>query len=156
MVSVVVMVTNHWVTNKYGGFHNTSHLRMEVVSTENEDNTQIQESNPRKLQAESLPKSSQGSVVSDQGDNDGVLSDERLEGLLLERTDHVSSFQLGQFYFEREIYEKAFVEFEKLRERDVQASYQLGVMYYDGLGVQENAVREFYIMQYVAQFTDVV
>ena len=121
-----------------------SHLRMETFSTENEENT---ESNSRKLQAESLPKSSQVSVASEQGDNDGVLSDEQLESLLLERTDHVSRFQLGQFYFEREIYEKAIVEFEKLKDRDVQALYQLGVMYYDGLGVQENGVR-FIIFMY--------
>jgi TPR repeat protein len=117
---------------------------METFSTENEENT---ESNSRKLQAESLPKSSQVSVASEQGDNDGVLSDEQLESLLLERTDHVSRFQLGQFYFEREIYEKAIVEFEKLKDRDVQALYQLGVMYYDGLGVQENGVR-FIIFMY--------
>ena len=117
---------------------------METFSTENEENT---ESNSRKLQAESLPKSSQVSVASEQGDNDGVLSDEQLESLLLERTDHVSRFQLGQFYFEREIYEKAIVEFEKLKDRDVQALYQLSVMYYDGLGVQENGVR-FIIFMY--------
>ena len=87
------------------------------------------------LQPERLPKSSQSSVVSEQGDNDGVLSDVRLESLLLSRSDHVSKFQLGQFYFEREMYDKAFVQFAKLKERDVQALYQLGVMYYDGLGV---------------------
>ena len=125
------------MANKYGGLLELSHLRMEIFPAKNEETT---ESNLRKLQGESLPKSSQVSVVSE-GDNDGVLSDERLESLLLERTDHVSRFQLGQFYFEREKYEKAFVEFEKLKERDAQASYQLGVMYYDGLGVQENAVR---------------
>ena len=68
---------------------------MDIFSASNEENT---ESNSRKLQAESLPKSSQSSVASEQGDNDGVLSDERLESLLLERTDHVSRFQLGQFY----------------------------------------------------------
>ena len=133
-----------------------SHLRMETFSAENEENA---ESNSRKLQAEILPKSSQASVASEEGDNDGVLSDKRLESLLLERTDHVSRFQLGQFYFEREIYEKAFVEFEKLKERDVQALYQLGVMYYDGLGVQENAVRFsnifFYYVFCVGQFPDV-
>ncbi|CAB4004360.1 LRP2-binding -like [Paramuricea clavata] len=121
---------------------------METFSTENEENT---ESNSRKLQAESLPKSSQVSVASEQGDNDGVLSDEQLESLLLERTDHVSRFQLGQFYFERKIYEKAFVEFEKLKDRDVQALYQLGVMYYDGLGVQENGEKGFKIMESICK-----
>ena len=134
---MVVMVTNH---NKHGGFHESSRLKMEIFSAENEENTENSDSNQRKLQAESLPKSSHVSVVSEHGDNDGVLSDERLESLLLERTDYVSRFQLGQFYFERETYEKAFAEFEKLKDRDFQASYQLGVMYYDGLGVQENAV----------------
>ena len=113
---------------------------MDIFSAENDENTENSDWNQRKLQAESFPKSSHVSVVSEHGDNDGVLSDERLESLLLERTDHVSRFQLGQFYFEREIYEKAFAEFEKLKDCDAQASYQLGVMYYDGLGVEENAV----------------
>ena len=50
-------------------------------------------------------------------------------------------FNWDNFIFEREMYEKAFEEFEKLRDRDMQALYQLGVMYYDGLGVQEDGVR---------------
>ena len=111
---------------------------MDKFSDGNEVSTKL---NSRKLRAEGLPKSSSSSIASEYGDQDGVLSDERLESLLLARTDHISRFQLGQFYFEREIYEKAFLEFNKLKERDVQALYQLGVMYYDGLGVPEDGVR---------------
>ena len=136
------MVTNQlgslWLKFKTWRTDSISRLRMDIFSPTNEENA---ESNSRELQAECLPKSSRSSVASKQGDNDGVLSDERLESLLLERTDHLSRFQLGQFYFEREMYEKAFVEFEKLKDRDMQALYQLGVMYYDGLGVQEDGVR---------------
>ncbi|XP_028391369.1 LRP2-binding protein-like [Dendronephthya gigantea] len=119
---------------------------METLSGGNEVNTKL---NPKTLRAESLPKSSSSSIASEQGDQDGVLSDERLECLLLARTDHISRFQLGQFYFEREIYEKAFVEFDKLKERDVQALYQLGVMYYDGLGVREDGEKGFQMMESV-------
>lgn len=97
--------------------------------------------NLHKLQAEDLSISSGRSFDEEQDDNDGVLGDDRLETLLLERNDPVSRLQLGQFYFEREIYEKAFAEFEKLKDYDFHALYQLGVMYYDGLGVQENTVR---------------
>lgn len=116
-------------------------LRMETVLAENEQNS---EQNTRKLPPESLPKYSPINVSSEQGnksDKDGVLTDERVESLLLERTDHASRFQLGQFYFERKMYVKAFVEFNKLKSRDIQALYQLGVMYYDGLGVEEDGVR---------------
>ncbi|XP_046850725.1 LRP2-binding protein-like isoform X2 [Xenia sp. Carnegie-2017] len=109
--------------------------------------------NLHKLQAEDLSISSGRSFDEEQDDNDGVLGDDRLETLLLERNDPASRFQLGQFYFEREIYEKAFAEFEKLKDHEFHALYQLGVMYYDGLGVQENTEKGFEIMESICNST---
>ncbi|NXS95717.1 LR2BP protein, partial [Jacana jacana] len=36
------------------------------------------------------------------------------------------------------LYEEAFIEFEKIKDTDFQAMYQLGVMHYDGLGTEGN------------------
>ena len=99
--------------------------------------------NQRILNAESLPVSRNTSVSCLYDDDDGVLTDDRLEKLLLDRInvgDKPSIFQLGQFYFEREMYQKAFAEFNRIKDSDFQAKYQLGVMYYDGLGVEANPV----------------
>jgi len=62
-----------------------------------------------------------------------------------------TSFSLGQYYYLRQNYEKAIGYFEKaaatVEEKtasgdgyDMQAAYQLGVIYYDGLGVTPDAV----------------
>ena len=51
-----------------------------------------------------------------------------------------AKFQLGQFYFEREIFDKALIAFERIKSTDFQAKYQLGVMYYDGIGTKPNPV----------------
>ena len=37
-------------------------------------------------------------------------------------------------------YEEALQQFEEIEEQDHQATYQLGVMYYDGLGTAADAV----------------
>lgn len=37
-------------------------------------------------------------------------------------------------------YKEALEQFEEIQEKDHQATYQLGVMYYDGLGTTPNAV----------------
>ncbi|NXW94308.1 LR2BP protein, partial [Alopecoenas beccarii] len=39
------------------------------------------------------------------------------------------------------LYEEALIQFEKIKDTDFQAMYQLGVMYYDGLGTRENPER---------------
>lgn len=57
-------------------------------------------------------------------------------------------FALGQYHFSRQDYANAFKYFEKAAgSRDdsnnhfsLQAKYQLGVMYFDGLGVKEDPV----------------
>ncbi|XP_060237704.1 LRP2-binding protein isoform X2 [Meriones unguiculatus] len=53
--------------------------------------------------------------------------------------DAMAYFLRGQLYFEEGWYEEALAQFEEIQENDHQAIYQLGVMYYDGLGTKPNA-----------------
>ncbi|XP_043402033.1 LRP2-binding protein isoform X3 [Chelonia mydas] len=65
----------------------------------------------------------------------------RAEELLAKRIidgDPLAYFLQGQLYFEEGWYEEALTQFEKIKEMDFQALYQLGVMYYDGLGTKED------------------
>ncbi|KAF6084450.1 LRP2 binding protein [Phyllostomus discolor] len=57
----------------------------------------------------------------------------------IRRGDAVAYFLRGQLYFEEGWYEEALEQFEEIKEKDHQAMYQLGVMYYDGLGTAVNA-----------------
>ncbi|NWT82330.1 LR2BP protein, partial [Lanius ludovicianus] len=52
--------------------------------------------------------------------------------------DSPPPFLDGQRYYEQGLYEEALKQFEKIKDRDFQAMYQLGVMYYDGLGTKKN------------------
>ncbi|KAF6376456.1 LRP2 binding protein [Rhinolophus ferrumequinum] len=69
------------------------------------------------------------------------LTDKALQ-ILKERIrkgDAMAYFLRGQLYFEEGWYEEALEQFEEIKEKDHQATYQLGVMYYDGLGTAANA-----------------
>ncbi|XP_072480262.1 LRP2-binding protein isoform X2 [Notamacropus eugenii] len=55
--------------------------------------------------------------------------------------DPLARFLRGQLYFEEGWYEEALDQFEEIQENDHQAIYQLGVMYYDGLGTKANPVK---------------
>lgn len=44
------------------------------------------------------------------------------------------------FCLSQGLYEEALAEFEKIKDTDFQAMYQLGVMHYDGLGTKEDPV----------------
>lgn len=57
----------------------------------------------------------------------------------IRRGDAMAYFLRGQLYFEEGWYEEALEQFEEIKEKDHQATYQLGVMYYDGLGTATNA-----------------
>ncbi|KAM7328659.1 hypothetical protein ACRRTK_012751 [Alexandromys fortis] len=57
----------------------------------------------------------------------------------IKRGDAMAYFLRGQLYFEEGWYEEALAQFEEIQENDHQAIYQLGVMYYDGLGTVSNA-----------------
>ncbi|NXF93867.1 LR2BP protein, partial [Eubucco bourcierii] len=52
--------------------------------------------------------------------------------------DPRACFLKGQLYYEKGLYEGALTEFEKIKDTDFQAIYQLGVMHYDGLGTKED------------------
>ncbi|XP_038046558.1 LRP2-binding protein-like isoform X2 [Patiria miniata] len=79
--------------------------------------------------------------------------DNRVEQLLLNQIkdgDTNALFQLGQFYFEQGAYEEAAVYFKRSVDtcKDYQAMFQLGIMYYDGLGVKEDHKTGFgYLMK---------
>lgn len=97
----------------------------------------------RKLSAEKLPNTRPFSMGAVQEGEEEEISEELLEEILIERSkdgDCLAKFQLGQFYFEREVYDKALVAFERIKSTDFQAKYQLGVMYYDGIGTNANPV----------------
>lgn len=52
-----------------------------------------------------------------------------------------AQFSLGQYHFSQQSYADAMKYFEMAQQGgSTQAQYQLGVMYYDGLGVQEDPV----------------
>ncbi|OBS64716.1 hypothetical protein A6R68_06741, partial [Neotoma lepida] len=57
----------------------------------------------------------------------------------IRRGDTMAYFLRGQLYFEEGWYVEALAQFEEIQETDHQAIYQLGVMYYDGLGTSPNA-----------------
>ncbi|XP_078004629.1 LRP2-binding protein isoform X1 [Phascolarctos cinereus] len=56
----------------------------------------------------------------------------------MRKGDPLARFLRGQLYFEEGWYEEALDQFEEIQENDHQAVYQLGVMYYDGLGTKAN------------------
>ena len=58
-----------------------------------------------------------------------------------ERGDAQAHFSLGQYHYEKKEYTKALSYFNMADNKgNIQATYQLAVMYYDGLGVTENQV----------------
>ncbi|VFV22948.1 Hypothetical predicted protein [Lynx pardinus] len=67
----------------------------------------------------------------------------------IRRGDAMAYFLRGQLYFEEGWYEEALEQFEEIKEKDHQATYQLGVMYYDGLGTPTDAVRVEYMKKII-------
>lgn len=77
-----------------------------------------------------------------------ILQDEMQSG------NQDAIFQLGQFYFEQNHYDKALHYFEMLLNRgDWQALFQMGVMLYDGLGIQQDTEKGFECMIKIATST---
>ncbi|XP_029442779.1 LRP2-binding protein [Rhinatrema bivittatum] len=52
--------------------------------------------------------------------------------------DKEAIFLLGQLCFEEGWYEDALLHFHKIKDEDLRAIYQIGVMHYDGLGMEED------------------
>ncbi|KAG8453707.1 hypothetical protein GDO86_000365, partial [Hymenochirus boettgeri] len=69
---------------------------------------------------------------------DLIIAAETFLETRIEEGDIHATFLLGQLFFEEGQYKQAFSFFENVKERDYQALYQTGVMYYDGLGIQED------------------
>ncbi|CAN2388666.1 LRP2-binding protein [Pristimantis euphronides] len=108
----------------------------------------------KKLNSESLPKTRQNDVLYSvsrmsgfpqniQGCSRDVLL-ETTEQYLQDRIqsgDTQARFLLGQLCFEEGWYEDALLHFAKVEDEDWRAIYQTGVMYYDGLGTEEDQRR---------------
>lgn len=82
----------------------------------------------------------------------------KIESHLLQKVDEgdkVSAFLLGQFYYEEGLVKKARKRFEAIKDFDFQALYQLGMMYYDGIGGRKDMNRAFEYMMVVAETEDI-
>ncbi|XP_028736999.1 LRP2-binding protein isoform X1 [Peromyscus leucopus] len=71
----------------------------------------------------------------------------------IKKGDAMAYFLRGQLYFEEGWYEEALAQFEEIQENDHQAIYQLGVMYYDGLGTTPNAEKGVKYMKKILDST---
>ncbi|KAK2572536.1 LRP2-binding protein [Acropora cervicornis] len=110
----------------------------------------------RKLSAEKLPNSRSLSLGEEQEVEEDEIADDRLEEILISRVntgDNLAKFQLGQFYFEREVYGKALISFERIKDTDFQAKYQLGIMYYDGIGTKPDPEKGYELLKEIANST---
>ncbi|XP_045189586.2 LRP2-binding protein-like isoform X2 [Mercenaria mercenaria] len=102
---------------------------------------------PRDLSAENITFSKDKNILNDiaQETKDapgyGCLTEdelmEKVENILLEKIKEGQKqayFQLGLFYYEQGVMDKAIVYFERSKEFDYQSLYMLSVMVYDGIG----------------------
>ncbi|XP_065071610.1 LRP2-binding protein-like [Rhopilema esculentum] len=97
--------------------------------------------------AESIPKQDANTDV-----NETEIIDAQIIADLFQRIqagDNYAKFELGQFYFERREYTDAKKLFDEISNENMQAIYQLAVMYYDGLGVETNYKRAVEMMKTV-------
>ncbi|XP_061227705.1 LRP2-binding protein isoform X1 [Neopsephotus bourkii] len=95
-----------------------------------------------KLRSERLPLASSTQLAPEESENcNRAALFAKAEELLMKRMasgDPVAWFLRGQLYYEEGLYEEALIQFEKIKDADFQAMYQLGVMHYDGLGTTED------------------
>ncbi|XP_072262242.1 LRP2-binding protein [Pyxicephalus adspersus] len=68
--------------------------------------------------------------------------------------DKQATFLLGQLFFEEGWYEDALLQFDKVKNVDFQALYQAGVMYYDGLGIEEDRKKGVEYMKKIINSND--
>jgi len=94
--------------------------------------------------SEAVLRDDSGSPIGDEKQTSHVIgSQEWLDYMVdrSERGDAHAHFSLGQYYFEKKDYPNALNYFKIADSKgNLQATYQLAVMYYDGLGVAEDQV----------------
>lgn len=79
---------------------------------------------------------------------------EKVENILLEKIregEKQAYFQLGLFYYEQDIMDKAIIYFERSKEFDFQSLYMLAVMLYDGIGCKPDSKRAIEYLRRIAQ-----
>ena len=104
------------------------------------------QSSGRLTSAESLAKKDASAAVSE-----NQIKEAQLLADLQERIksgDKDAKFELGQFHFDRRDFEEAKRLFEEIASENLQATYQLAVIYYDGLGVEANQVMMHFLSYY--------
>lgn len=82
---------------------------------------------------------------------------EKVENILHEKIkvgEKQAYFQLGLFYYEQDIMDKAINYFERSREFDFQSLYMLGVMLYDGIGCKPDTKHATEYMRKIALSND--
>ncbi|XP_032874451.1 LRP2-binding protein isoform X1 [Amblyraja radiata] len=124
------------------------------METESKNHPHLQSINQSKLRCEPLPQKKRRKCITLQErgikNNAGRslassfkhVTEVRKADVFLRKKirdgDLQANFLLGQLYFEEGCYETALEEFNNIKDCDFQALYQLGVMYYDGLGTKED------------------
>ncbi|KAH3789784.1 LRP2-binding protein-like isoform X2 [Dreissena polymorpha] len=106
---------------------------------------------PKDLSAENVSFPKEKNILNDiaQETKDapgyGSLSEdelmEKVEGILMEKIkegEKRAYFQLGLFYYEQGVMEKAIIYFERSKEFDYQSLYMLSIMLYDGIGCKSD------------------
>ncbi|KAL4231349.1 LRP2 binding protein [Mactra antiquata] len=122
---------------------------------------------PKDLSAENISFSKEKNILNDiaQETKDapgyGALSEdelmEKVENILLQKIkegEKQAYFQLGLFYYEQGVMEKAVVYFERSKDFDFQSLYMLGVMLYDGIGCRPDTKKAVECLQKIADTDD--
>ncbi|XP_060578569.1 LRP2-binding protein-like isoform X2 [Ruditapes philippinarum] len=122
---------------------------------------------PKDLSAENITFAKEKNILNDiaQETKDapgyGCLSEdelmEKVENILLEKIKEGQKqafFQLGLFYYEQGVYEKAIVYFERSKDFDFQSLYMLSVMLYDGVGCKSDTKKAVEYMRKIALSDD--
>ncbi|XP_066488645.1 LRP2-binding protein [Tiliqua scincoides] len=82
-----------------------------------------------------------------------IVKAEMLLDKRIQTGDPLASFLKGQLYFEEGWYKEALLQFEQSKDTDFQSLYQLGVMYYDGLGTQQDPKKGIEYMKRIINST---
>ncbi|XP_032915575.1 LRP2-binding protein isoform X2 [Catharus ustulatus] len=93
------------------------------------------------LRCEPLPQEPLPQEPAAESRSSGTVPAKAKESVMRRDEDPPAPFLLGQQYYEQGLYKEALKQFEKIKDTYFQAMYQLGVMYYDGLGTKKDPAR---------------